>query len=35
MSFGVEDTEPELYAPENRETVKFGFFSGSENSILA
>ena len=26
MFFGVEDTQPELSAPENRKTVKFDFF---------
>ena len=35
MFFDVEDTQPELYAPENRETVKFDFSNGSEKSILA
>ena len=33
--FGVEDTQPELSAPENRKTVKFDFFfNGSEKSTL-
>ena len=35
MFFGVEDTQPELSAPENRKTVKFDFFfNGSEKSAL-
>lgn len=34
MFFGVEHTQPELYAPENRETIKFYFFNDSEKSSL-
>ena len=34
MVFGIENTQPELYAPENRETIKFYFFNDSENSSL-
>ena len=35
MFFGVEDTQTELYEPENRETVKFDFFNGFEKSIIS
>ena len=35
MFFGVDDTQPDMYVPENRETVKFDFFNGSEKSRLA
>ena len=34
MVFSIENTQPELYAPENRETIKFYFFNDSENSSL-
>ena len=30
MFFGTEDTQPELYAPENRECVEFDKFEGFE-----
>lgn len=29
MFFGTDDTQPELYAPENRKMVNFDFFKGS------
>ena len=32
MLFGTEDTQPELYAPENRECVEFDKFEGFEKS---
>ena len=35
MFFGVDDTQPDMYVPENRDTVKFDFFNGSEKSRLA
>ena len=35
MFFDVEDTQTELYEPENRETVKFDFFNGFEKSIIS
>ena len=34
MFFGIDDTQPELYAPENREKVAFDFFKGSELSTF-
>ena len=30
----VEDTQPELYTPENRETVKFNFFGSEKSSLM-
>ena len=33
MYFGDEDTQPELYAPENRESVEFDKFVGFEKSV--
>ena len=33
MYFGEEVKQPELYAPENRESVEFGQFSGLEKSV--
>ena len=35
MFFGEDDTQPELYMPENRDNVEFDSFKGSEKSILA
>ena len=32
---GEDDTQPELYMPENRDNVEFDSFKGSEKSILA
>ena len=34
MFFSIDDTQPELYAPENRERVAFDFFKGSELSTF-
>ena len=31
--FGTEDTQPELFAPKNRESVKFDKFQGFEKSV--
>ena len=31
MFFGDEDTQPELFAPEDRESVEFDKFVGFEN----
>ena len=33
MFFGTEETQPELFAPENREYVEFYKFEGFENSV--
>ena len=33
MFFGTEDTQPELFAPENREFVEFDKFEGFEKSV--
>ena len=33
MFFGMEDTQPELYALENREDVEFDKFDGFEKSV--
>ena len=33
MFFGTEDTQPELFAPENREDVEFDKFEGFEKSV--
>ena len=33
MFFGTEDTQPELFAPENREYVGFDKFEGFEKSV--
>ena len=33
MFFGTEDTQPELFAPENREHVEFDKFEGFEKSV--
>ena len=31
--FGAEDQQPELYGPENRDTIEFDKFSGFEKSV--
>ena len=33
MFFGVNDTQPGLYASENREILDFDLFKGSEKSV--
>ena len=33
MFFGTEDTQPELYNPQERETVEFGKFESYEKSV--
>lgn len=33
MFFGIEDTQPELYDPENRDNVEFDKFKGFEKSV--
>ena len=33
MFFGTEDTQPELFAPENRDDVEFDKFEGFEKSV--
>ena len=33
MFFGTEDTQPELFAPEDRERVEFDKFEGFEKSV--
>ena len=33
MFFGTEDTQPEIFAPENREHVEFDKFEGFEKSV--